>query len=267
VNTAPVAAPVVSREVAPGVTIDTSMTPEQRFQVILKANAQPQQFHTDGTAMRLAQGDGRVNELLGGKSPPPTTASKAPPTPAELEATRRANIADFDAEMRAKGLQTAPQPRDASGRFASVPADQVDQRALEAASKAFAALPPVEREAKRAEYQTELRTIYEGRRLGESADAFRARQSGESPPAAPTGPTVPAYSDDWKAHVQDGWVDIDKLTTAHTSGYTIPRYVNNQTLHPSTIELLRQARAAGISQQQANAVLHQNAIKLGWVKA
>jgi len=71
----------------------------------------------------------------------------------------------------------------------------------------------------------------------------------------------------WKQHVEDGeWVGLEHLTTAHTSGYTIPQYVADQRVHVSTFALLRDAKAAGISQQQVNAVLHQQARNHGWVK-
>jgi len=61
-NLAPVAAPVVSREIAPGVSVHSGMTPQQRFEIIARNTAgvtvtSPQaapQWHTDATMTHLA---------------------------------------------------------------------------------------------------------------------------------------------------------------------------------------------------------------------
>jgi hypothetical protein len=67
--------------------------------------------------------------------------------------------------------------------------------------------------------------------------------------------------------LQGEWVRLEHLTTDDTSGFTIPRYVDNQRIYVSTFDLLKQAKGAGITQAQVNAGLAAQARQNGWTKA
>lgn len=192
---------------------------------------------------------------------------RTPPSPQELEASN-AKLAQFDDEMRAKGFQLPAPVED--GRFQR---DErtgivVDTAALEQCHKLFRELAPKEREDARGEYEATLAEIYAGKlQLAdmEGTDAPRVEQ-----PREPNGrfAAQPSAEPGWQSHVEDGeWVPLEHLTTNDTSGYTIPQYIQGQRVNVSTFELLRQAKAAGISQDQVNAVLHQQAVGMGWVRA
>lgn len=58
-------------------------------------------------------------------------------------------------------------------------------------------------------------------------------------------------------HTTAGFVPISKLTLRHTSGYTLPAAARNMTFQVSALELLAQARAAGIPQEQVTAILNE----------
>lgn len=130
--------------------------------------------------------------LAAAKAAPPSTVSRTPPSPGELEASR---IASFDADMRAAGIQrppgeargapVAPQVRDAQGRFLGDPPGVVQLKA------AYAALPPAEREARAAQFQAELVEFFEGRQPGESRADFAARRGTQPPASAPSPGTPP----------------------------------------------------------------------------
>lgn len=200
---------------------------------------------------------------------PPETAPRhaglAPPSPEELAAQNDGSaLEQFDADMRARGLQTA-QPEPSHLVVDERTGIAYDPRAVERCTELFRALPADEREAARQEYQDTLAEIYAGK-LGladmedNSAPGKPARASNGQFAPAETKPAEAPASD-------DGWIPIENLTLEHTSGYTIPRYVDDQTLSADALGLLKQARAAGISQEQIDAVLRQHAVEKGWVRA
>jgi hypothetical protein len=230
-------------EIAPGVKVDTSMTPEQRFEIIKAniANVAPPQFHTDGTVARMTQGDT--------KAPPPSQAAlKAPPPPVNDSG----KVAAFDAEMRAKGLQRAP-----DGAFQPAEPVEIDQAALDVLNKTYRALSPAEREAKRGVYENDLRTIYEDRRNGESLAAFRARQIGTSPAALAqdNGEAALNLALDvaTRASNKYGFAPREAITGPLLHGYTLPP---NREYHVAELAAgLRLARAGNLSQAQVDAII------------
>jgi hypothetical protein len=107
----------------------------------------------------------------------------------------------------------------------------------------------------KAAYENDVKSLLEGKQLTAKQIATLKGTLGKvdsfvpkTREAAPTASAVPAYSDSWKQHVEDGeWLGLENLTTAHTSGYTLERFVNSQRVHVSVIDQLRDARAAGIA--------------------
>ena len=188
--------------------------------------------------------------------------------PAEL-AAGNSKLEQFNAEMRQQGLQTTPQPD--SGRFVQDSRTGVtyDSAAVQRAHAIFASIPAAERDAARAEYQETLAEIYAGKlQLSDMEGSTAPEQPRDAQGRLASAPESKPAAPGWQSHIEDGaWVDIGKLTLDDTSGYTIPRYVNDQRLNVSTFELLRAAKAAGISQAQVNAVFHGQALQHGWVKA
>jgi hypothetical protein len=274
-NTAPITTTLTDSGVAllpvtiGGVTLPAGSTPKQRLEAHARAGTQSQ-FHTDSTAARFAQGDGTI----AGKAPPPTPQQLERQNAMPPQGTPNANRqAEFDAEMQAKGLQRRPD--------GSVHADgEVNPELIEKLSASYQhhasnARTEKARDELRASYERDLQRLYNGRPLkeleiGVAAGEVVAQMKGskevkarESAPAAP-----PAKAPGWQNHIEDNeWVLLDKLTTADTSGFTIPRWVDKQRVHVSTFDLLKQAKEAGISQQQVNAVLTQHARRNGWVKS
>lgn len=253
-----------------GVTLPAGSTAQQRFEAAVKGNAQPVQFHTDSTAMKFAQEDGTA---IGGKAPPPT--------PIELEARNKwfkdapvspeAKIAQFDAEMRAAGKQITPST--------STPTPgEIDQEGIDLLTARYKVLAtaavgsPAILERHKKAYENDLAAFYNGKVLTDE-QRTKMRLTGDAgtfvpkPKDAPA-PAAPAAKAGWQSHIEDGqWVGLEHLTTVDTSGYTIPRFIKDQRLHTSTFGLLKQAKDAGISQAQVNAVLTQQARNNGWVKA
>jgi hypothetical protein len=279
-NTAPVPAPIVSREIAPGVVIDTSMTPEQRFAAIAKSMATgeftlrhngagpPLEYQTHGTQTRIAQGE---KQAASGKAAPPAPKPEAASKPSTDA------VAAFDAEQRAAGKQLPLDRPDLAGGGidqAALDALTVQYRALIAPlyGKPDAAVAATIERFKRA-YENDVKSILDGRKLTAAQIAKLNGTPGNvdsflpKAPSAPA-PTAPVARNGWQSHIEDGqWVGLENITTADTHGYTIPRYVKEQRLHVSAFDQLRVAKAAGITQAQVNAVLHQEAISKGWVKA
>lgn len=274
-NTAPTVAPVISREIAPGVTVDTSMTPEQRFQAILKANVAPSQFHTDGTVARFAQGDGRPAEAgtIAGKA--------APPAPKTLERSNAlppqgnpspARQAELDAELQAAGIQTRPDGR-------RIGNSAIDQEAIDLLTASYRTIAtgvkdnPAAAARFKAAYEKDLAALLDGKQLtGAQIAELRKRAGGgnvESFVPKATDPPVPTPTSTpgWQSHIEDGeWIGLENLTTADTSGYTIPKWVDRQRVHISVIEQLKDAKATGITQAQVNAVLGAHARRNGWTE-
>src|SRR5207302_8504772 len=99
----PAPAPVYTREVAPGVSINSGMTPQERFAIVAKAHgaevnapkAGPQ-AHTQATLEEFNRRDKEA-------------AERAAPAPgAAPQPTARQKIDAFHADMHAAGLAVAP---------------------------------------------------------------------------------------------------------------------------------------------------------------
>ncbi len=262
-----------------GVAATSAMTPTEIFNAHLTAqggtpiverpqhngNGPPLGYQTPATVQRLAQGDGVP-------AAPGTIAGKAPPpAPKVLEASNN-NIEAFDAEMRAKGLQRTD--------MATQPGE-VNHEAVELIGKRYISLMrgvTNEEQAARhkASYEKDLKSLYEGKQLTEAQMTILRRAAaggnGEGTSFMPKAKAAPAPAPTaapvatWQQHVQDGQVDLDKITTADTSGYTLQRFVKNQTLRAEAFDMLKNAKAAGFSQQQIDSYFRQDAINLGWVK-
>jgi hypothetical protein len=266
-TTAVVTAPVATVEVAPGVTVNAGMTSQERFNVHLKAAglptierpAAPPQFHTDANV--------RTFEREAARSQPVVTAPR-PVVPPQGTPEERA--------------------RDTSGRFTPARVEVstgqvvVDETAIEALNKAYRALTPAERETNRAVYQSDLKSIYEGRRLGETLAQWHARAAGNPGSMAPvTQANVPGHeptpppqtftSEQWETgHAtvmdKDGWMPVDRINEAGLSGYTLPRLVANQQYRSGVFKELATARTAGITQEQVTAFITAQMRRDGWIK-
>lgn len=263
--------------VAPGVTISSNMTPTERYNAIAKVHGAPAaerpqgarfaaQGMTDATVAELARRDGRQP----GTAPPAAPAKPQTPDPNA--------VANFDQEMRDKGLQS--QLRDASGRFA-VPPDQVDQAGIEALSKAYSTRvselqrsPPSPGrdkliEGTRALYQTELAEFYEGRKVGETRRAFDARKNGTAPTVPQPSQHTPQQWEEGHKSVTDaeGWIPMDRINANGLSGYTLPKLIEGQQYHKSVFSQLATAKAAGLTQEAVTAYITQQMKADGWIKS
>jgi hypothetical protein len=256
-----------------GTIITSSMSPVERHNAVAKSIGAPEvarpagpifgpQGLTPATANEYARHDAQ--------------AAKAPPTgaPAKPAASTPAEkIAALDAELQAAGIQKTPQtPRAPDGKFVAKPTvADVDASFIDALNKAYRALTPAEREAKRAQYRAELQEGFEGRRLGESRANFLARAAG-APAQVPSEPAAQTYTPkEWKdGHKsvtdEDGWMPIDRVNPAELSGYTLPRLVEGQQFHSSVFAQLADARAAGFTQAQVDAYIKQQMKRDGFIK-
>lgn len=255
-NTAPVERPVVSKEVAPGVKVDTSMSPAQRFEII-KANIAnvPTQFHTDANVTRFANEE-RDTTRAAAKAPPPSQAgAKAPPPSVPPQGT--------PAE-RARDPAGFTPPAAPTAEVATV-----DAGFISALNAAYRALSPADRTAKHSQYLAELAEGYSGRRLGEARGNFLARTAGqpgsdkpvvqahvpghEPKPVASEAATNAALDKATKASNQYGWAPAHAITGPLLHGYTIPagREYNVAEL----VAGLRLARGGNLSQEQVNAII------------
>ncbi len=232
------------------VTATAAQSPQQRFAALAKAYGAPEQktavttvpagMHWDPTTK------GFVDTL--DKTPP-----KAPPAPSDIKA--------FDAEMRAKGLQFDP-------NTPSVPADQIDTKALAKLNAIYAAMTPEEREARRADYHKDLQTIYAGRRGDELMKDFEARKLGQPAAVAPVSKYTPAEWEKGHASVtdKDGFIPADRINKDGLSGYTLPRFLPTQTYRADIFDLLATARAANYTQSQVDAFIRAGMAKQGLLK-
>jgi hypothetical protein len=280
-NTAPVNTVIndqgaLSRDmVVNGVTLTAGMTAEHRFAAIAKANVSTQ-FHTDSTAALFAQKDGPVPGSIAGKAPPPPPAalerSNAMPPQGNPSPARQV---DLDREQQDAGIQTRP-----DGRRIAV--GQRDDEAIDLLTANYRILALANRDNPaaaarfKAAYENDLKSLLDGKQLSGAQiqelrkragrgdiESFVPKSKEPAAPALQAPPAVPG----WQSHIEDGqWVGLEHLTLDDTHGFTIPRFVDNQRVHTSTFELLKQAKAAGISQAQVNAVLTQQARNNGWVR-
>lgn len=138
------------------------------------------------------------------------------------------------------------------------------ETALATLDAEFRVMSPAEQEANREDYLSVRQDVANGATLRRLADG--TLEAEVSHPAAGAVPTY-AQDDSWQQHVVDGQIDVSKLTLAHTANYRIPVFVKDQTLTVAAIDQLRQARAAGFTQQQVDSYFRQEAIKLGWIRS
>lgn len=238
-----------------------SMRGEYHARLTAALDTQPRS--PDNPPLSKANADGTVSVSA--------HAGMVTPSPEELAAAN-SRLEQFDQEMRDKGFQKPLEEQQAYAERFQVDERtgiRVDTAALERAHELYKSMTPAEREAERADYHATLEQIYAGKLgLADMEDSPSGASSEQARDAqgrfAPSQPTTGS----WQSHVEGGeWVDIGRLTTVDTHGYTIPRYTDDQRLNVSAFELLRQAKAAGISQAQVNEVFRQQAIQHGWVRA
>jgi hypothetical protein len=265
---------VAEREIAPGIKINAGMTGAQILNAHLQA-AGEKPLATGHVSFSGPQGHPHT------VVPDAEAGKPALPAPAKLEVANKPNanqLAEFDAEMRASGKQLPLDRPDLAGGGidqAGLDALTAQYRALIAPlyGKPDAAVAATMERFKRA-YENDVKSILEGRKLTAAQIAKLNGTPGNvdsflpKAPSAPAPTAPPVVRNGWQSYIEDGqWVGLEHITTADTHGYTIPRYVKEQRLHVSAFDQLRVAKAAGITQAQVNAVLHQEAISKGWVKA
>jgi hypothetical protein len=242
-NTAVVATPH-SVTLANGTVINSNMTPTERHNAVAKSmgvapaeRPAPPVFGpkgmTDGTAAEYLRRDAQAAKApppsqAGAKAPPPSVVVPPQGTPAE----RATNPAAF--------TPPAPPP---TGKVI------VDERAIDALNKIWRAMTPEQREAQRATYEHDLKTIFERRRLGETVaqfEAFEAHKAG-----TPAQTHTPAEWEKGHASVtdKDGWIPLTRVNAKGLSGYVLPKLIEGQQYHKSIFSELANARAAGVSQE------------------
>jgi len=267
-NLAPVAPAVVSREIAPGVAVNSGMSGKEIFQAHLKAGTVTQ-WNTPGTVTKFANEE-RDAARNGGKAPPPSQTT----LPASAPSTGNA-LADFESEMKQKGLMRSDTPR-STAQTGSI---EVDPAAIEAVNARYRELAPgLNNEATQARFRAlqfrDLQSCMEGRRNGEGIEAFYARigkpvpliQGEHNPdslmrPAKESKAAAPAVSpyspQQWaEGHKSvtrdDGMIPLERINPAGLSGYTLPKLVDGQHYSATVFQGLADARAAGLTQKQVN---------------
>jgi hypothetical protein len=247
---APAAEPVYTTTTN-GVALDSSMTPQQRFDAIAKS-----------MGAEVAKPDGRA-----GMGPPlhyhPAEAGPAPvakaPAPAVAPAASKPTaqgapsadrLAQFDAEMQEQGIQKRP-----DGRVLA--AGEIDQEAIQALGANYTALVKhlqgktdehsVASAARfKQAYENDLQALYNGRQLTQQQlDKLRGKTGNvetmlpKAPKAEPPAPQPPA-----------GFVPVAQVDTA---GYRLPADVTH--LAPDTGKYFAAAKAAGFTQGEIDEVL------------
>lgn len=233
-----VAAPVHTVTLADGSQINDQMSPTERYNAIAKSIGGQPAARPFGITFGPDGHPPLGNDNAG---PVPTQAAKAPPP-------------------------SRPDALPASAPAAGVVADAITLDTLNKNyRKAYAAASTeAQRAAIREVYHREMVEVMEGRKLGETSAQFKARQAGTAP-AAPT--VTPATELDKPADIaevleeladkiKDGHVLVDELDKWHTSGYIMPPTSDGMTLSVAGLELLAQARAAGVPQSQVTAILN-----------
>lgn len=184
-NTAPVTTTLADNGVAlmpvviGGVTLPAGSTAVQRLEAHAKAGTQSQ-FHTDHNVTGMSA-------AAANPAPSPKALEKqnAMPTP-EAQAQK---IAEFDAEMQAKGLQRTPGEGAPAGEIDTVGIEKLNARYKEL-MKGLESTAGNRDNGKstidsiRKQYQQELAEFYNGRRLSETRAQFQARQAKPATPAA-----------------------------------------------------------------------------------
>lgn len=260
------AAPVKGEDGARVLTsiFDSKSAAEQRM-FAASFDSADELLRAGGSLVRHADGTFTV---YGPGEAVPQHAGMAAPTPQELAAQNGGNLEAFDAEMRALGVQK-PLPDDPSrfqrdGRTGIV----VDTAALERCHELFQSIPAGDREANRREYEATLTEIYAGRLgLADMQDGTGGQPRDAQGRYAPS----PYTSEQWEAgHASatdaNGYIPLERINSAGLSGYTLPRFVTDQTYHKNIFGELAAARAQGISQEQINGFIEAQMRRDGFIQ-
>ena len=235
-NTAPVPAPVISREIAPGIEVNTAMTPEQRFMVVAKSQgltvtrSTPEpQFHTPATVQTIANQERDVKSAAA-KAAPPAKVTEQPDPNA---------LAIFDAEMRAKGIQMPTAAEESAYR-----ADAVQW--LEDYCNRQSGSWQQANEPKMQQWAARIRAGEVSVGLNKETGAVEIH-SRNTPEAFDTAVNRAAKGSD-----ASGVAEHTAISGALLHGYTLPpgRYVVAE-----AVAGLRQARALGLTQAQVDAYI------------
>lgn len=254
---------IATREIAPGITVNAGMTGAEIFNAHLKA-AGEKPYTPPRVSFSGPEGH-PPGAVLPGES---AAARNPPPSPAVLEAANKpdaaAKVADFDADMRAKGLQRTDAPAAQPGEI-----DQAGVATLTARYKEL--MGALERSPQsqardsnivkiRAQYNEELEEFMQGRRLGEKRSEFHARRDGTAPAAlSPASPEVVKAADAAaKAANAEGFTPAAAIGKELLFGYTIPQ--DREYVVADLVAGLRMARAGNLTQAQMEAAA-------GWAKA
>jgi hypothetical protein len=201
---------------------------------------------TDHTFAELARRDAT-------SKPAPAKPAAQAPDPNALE--------KFDAEMRAAGKQIMPQAPNAAAPDGKFTVAEPDQAALTKLNAIWRSMTPEQRDGSRKTFESDLKSIFEGRRLGETIPQFRAR-------TAPA-PAAPAPAADAPAQVPSepaDYIPLAQIKAADCSGYVLPKLVEGQTYHKSVYADVANAAAAGFTQVQIDAYIKQQMKRDGFIK-
>ena len=267
-NTAPVPHAPASIQIAPGVSVNNQMTPTQILEAHVKANVQPHQGgvgHTDGTVARMNYGD---------------AASKAPPSPAALEAAnkpiatppattpdKRTPQEQFEADIRARGLTHEAPPLTAEQQTEADIALVTEQ--YKTLMQAQDGMGPDQRLRFKAAFEKDIARILNGQLLtpGQRAqmgktgniETFVPKDRSKPGESKPTETPASTYTpEQWaeghkSALNADGHLPVNRLNPAAMSGYTLPAEAQDQVVTLEVFSMLAKARQAGFTQAQVDA--------------
>lgn len=318
-----------------GVTAHSGMSPQEIFNAHLVKQGHPgldlipksePQFHTDGTAARMAQGDAEAKLALNQK---PIAAIKAAfnSLDAKQQETHRAAFeadlkvlwtgekapghfeASLDKALRDTRMQqaltaalaenkspeelkaiidgaaTSPLPgRDANGRYTAkhITGDEAVRMFVGQVDKSNALANGTLSRADFDKFYKQLRVegyavrtlpdgglqVYNPKAATEIAGKSRT-QIHIAQPAAPVSEYTPEQWADGHQSVTDaeGWIPVERINPDALSGYTLPRLVPDQVYAVGIFATLRDARAAGVTQEQLTAFITNQMRADGWLKA
>jgi hypothetical protein len=262
-STAP---PVHSVTLPTGEVVTSDMTPEARAAIVYKAHGvtvetvkAPPQQPSLGT---LAEYDRRDAEQAARAAPAPVRGPAE--TPAEFAArapTPEQKLAQLHKELTDAGIATVEQPVNPSpGTFA------VDEMAVAKLNKVYRELNPDDRAKYRETFHRDMLDIHNGRKWGESREAFLARlgqKPGEAPAAPEAAPVAAAAPTEaeinaavdvaTKASDADGFAPAASIGAVLRWGYEIPQDMEFNV--EQLVAGLKLAREGGLSQTQVNKIL------------
>ncbi len=273
---------VVERTIAPGISINSSMTGAQILNAHLQA-AGEKPLAVANVSFAGPQGHPHtvIPDAQAG-----ATGAKAAPSSKPIEAAKpNANaVANFDAEMRAAGKQLPLERPDLAG-------GGIDQEGIDALTEQYRALAgPLQGKSDAASmataarfktaYEADVRRILDGQQLTAKqiatlkgnlgrADTLVPKTKEAAPAAAPkSAPTVEQWETAHKAVANaEGIARVESFNTEALSGYTLPKYADDWGYPIEIIGQLAAARAAGVTQQQINQFIRTQAVADGWIAA